>query len=275
MDIELVGAIANGAKIVVYFAEPDEAGVGLVQAFHAAINDRQRRPSVISCSWGVYEECCGKPQVHSLERALEFASTVNGGITVTCASGDWGDGVDAEGHLRVMYPASSPFVLACGGTSLDFSQPAKETVWNEEPVPQVKLASGGGVSRLFGLPSWQDSVGVPSQAGRRGRGVPDVASRANLLQGLELCVGGQSAFVGGGTSAAAPVWAGLVARLNQGLKLRLGHLNPRLYEKEFADAFHDITEGGNGHFTARRGWDACTGLGRPIGDALFAALRGT
>jgi kumamolisin len=79
----------------------------------------------------------------------------------------------------------------------------------------------------------------------------------------------------GGTSVAAPLWASLVARLNQGLKARCGFLNPILYENSFRGAFRDITVGNNGNYSAAQGWDACTGLGGPIGEQLLRALSGT
>jgi kumamolisin len=146
-----------------------------------------------------------------------------------------------------------------------------ETVWNNHNGN----ATGGGVSAVYDLPAWQRRANVPRSAlrGGRGRGVPDVAGNADPQTGY-LIGAGQANFGWGGTSAVAPLWAGLVARLNHGLGQRVGHLNPLLYEGlATADAFNDIARGGNGAYRARRGrWDACTGHGTPRGQALLAAL---
>jgi kumamolisin len=107
-----------------------------------------------------------------------------------------------------------------------------------------------------------------------GRGVPDVAGKADMTTGYEMIVGGYSVTMGG-TSSAVPMWAGLIARLNEELGKCIGYLTPLLYDSKFADAVTDITEGNNGpHYCAEPGWDACTGVGTPNGIKLLAALRG-
>jgi kumamolisin len=101
--------------------------------------------------------------------------------------------------------------------------------------------------------------------------VPDVAGNADPQSGYNVFVDGQQTVIGG-TSAVAPLWAGLLALINQSLGTNVGFVNAQLYSA--AAAFHDITSGNNGNYSAGKGWDACTGLGSPNGAALLAALKG-
>jgi kumamolisin len=191
------------------------------------------------------------------------------GITITVAAGDNGSS-DGTKSNSVDFPASSPHVLGCGGTALKASggQRTSEVVWNDQASGGG--ATGGGVSAVFALPTWQATAGVPA-ASPGGRGVPDVAGDASPDTGYQILVDGQAEIVGG-TSAVAPLWAGLIALLNQQLGRKLGFLNPQLYPLG-KTAFFDITSGNNGAFAAKPGWDACTGLGSPNGQVLLAALR--
>ncbi len=186
------------------------------------------------------------------------------------ASGDNGssDGVN-DGHDHVDFPASSPNVLACGGTHLEGAGGAiqSETVWSDPNGG----ATGGGYSAVFARPAWQ--AGIPTPGGAPARGVPDVAGDADPATGYRIEVDGQETVVGG-TSAVAPLWAGLVALMNQQGKSHLGFLNPQLYALPKSGSFHDIVQGSNGSFGAGPGWDPCTGLGSPDGAKLFAALAG-
>lgn len=200
-------------------------------------------------------------------------------MTVTAAAGDDGSNDRSnDGEPHADFPASSPSVLGCGGTNLraDGSTITSETVWNSPDGG----ATGGGVSDVYPVPDWQTDVGVPVRAGTdtTGRGVPDVAGNADPATGWQVYVGGESQVVGG-TSAVAPMWAGLVARLAQGLGRRLGLLQPAVYAGvgagEPAPGFRDITEGDNGAYQAGPGWDACTGLGSPDGEALLQRLQGS
>jgi kumamolisin len=181
----------------------------------------------------------------------------------------------------VDFPASSPHVLGCGGTALTAGNGLRqsEVVWNDQASGGG--ASGGGVSAVFPLPSWQANVGVPGHtpAAKRhkppadpagGRGVPDVAGDASPATGYQILVDGQQQVVGG-TSAVAPLWAGLIAILNQRLGRKVGFLNPQLYQLG-ETPFFDITAGTNGAFSAGIGWDPCTGLGSPNGTLLLDAL---
>ena len=172
-----------------------------------------------------------------------------------------------DGKTHADFPAASPWALACGGTRLESADGAiqKEVVWNNSIG-----SSGGGISEIFPLPDYQNSAGVPqTTSGFKGRGVPDVAGDADPTTGYEFIVDGRSVVIGG-TSAVAPLWAALIARINEAIKKPVGFANPKLYNNPAA--FHDITEGSNGAYQAHKGWDACTGLGSPIGTAILKAL---
>jgi len=197
------------------------------------------------------------------------------GVTVLVAAGDDGssDG-STDGTPTVDFPAASPFVVACGGTKLAISGSAigSEQVWNE--LSANEGATGGGVSEVFALPTYQSSAKVPKAPnGFVGRGVPDVAGNADPESGYNVVVDGQQTVIGG-TSAVAPLWAGLLALINQSLGTNVGFVNAQLYAAKAEATFHDITSGNNGTYSAGKGWDACTGLGTPDGNALLAALKG-
>ncbi len=205
----------------------------------------------------------------ALDQACQAAATL--GVTITVASGDDGstDGVTGGGN-NVDFPASSPHVLACGGTKLvgTGTTITSETAWNELTINEG--ATGGGVSTLFALPTWQANSKVPAPTtSAGGRGVPDVAGDADPATGYTVRVDGQTSTIGG-TSAVAPLWAGLIALANAANGQDAGFVNPALYGDP--KAFRDITSGNNGAFSAGPGWDACTGLGSPNGAAVIAAL---
>jgi kumamolisin len=278
LDIEVAGSIATGVKLAVYFAPNTDAG--FLNAINTAVHDTKNKPSVISISWGNAESQWTNQAMQAMNRAFQDAAAV--GVTVCCASGDRGsaDGV-TDGLVHVDFPASSPYALACGGTHLEGSGQTitQEVVWNDGP----DSSTGGGVSEVFDLPKWQTAAHVPSSANpghRKGRGVPDVAGDADPATGYQILVDGKQA-VFGGTSAVAPLWAGLIALLNAQLGHPVGFFNPTLYKLPVrGSVFHDITRGNNdssresGAYTAHRGWDACTGLGSPDGTKLANALRG-
>ena len=195
------------------------------------------------------------------------------GVTVCAASGDSGstDGV-GDGADHVDFPASSPYVLGCGGTSLTASGTGitQEVVWNDGAQGG---AGGGGVSGLFALPVWQQGLSVTRNGKATPlakRGVPDVAGDASPQTGYDVLIDGEETVVGG-TSAVAPLWAALIARINAINQSAAGFVNPTLYKAQ--TAFRDITEGNNGSFSAAPGWDACTGMGSPDGAKLAAALK--
>jgi kumamolisin len=270
LDIEVVGAIAPQAKIAVYFAPNTDQG--FLDAITTAVHDSLRKPSVVSISWGGAESTWTAQSLTAYDQAFQDAGLL--GVTVCCASGDDGSADNvADGTAHVDFPASSPNVLACGGTRMESSagKITKEVVWNEGTG---NGATGGGVSDHFPLPAYQAAAKVPVSVNSthfKGRGVPDISGDADPATGYQIHVDGKDA-VFGGTSAVAPLWAALVAILNQQLGKPVGFLNTALYAKG-ASGLHDITSGTNGAYRAGPGWDACTGLGSPSGQALLTALK--
>jgi kumamolisin len=293
LDIEVAGSVAPGAHIVVYFTTNTDQG--FQDAISTAIHDTTNNPSVISISWGGPESSWSQTAINSMDTTCQGAAAL--GITITVASGDSGSS-DGESGNNVDFPASSPHVLGCGGTALTASNGRRqsEVVWNDQATGGG--ATGGGVSTVFPLPTWQANAGVPTSsatktkhtkstehnekdtstpqaakkaAGTGGRGVPDVAGDASPETGYQILVDGEEEVVGG-TSAVAPLWAGLIALLNQHLGKNVGFLNPQIYPLGEAP-FFDITSGNNGGFSAGSGWDPCTGLGSPNGQLLLTSLQ--
>ena len=271
LDIEVVGAIAPAAKIAVYFAPNTDQG--FLDAITTAMHDTVRKPSVISISWGGAESTWTAQALTNYDQAFQDAAVL--GVTVCCAAGDDGsaDGV-TDGAAHADFPASSPNVVACGGTRLESSggKITTEVVWNDGAG---NGATGGGVSDTFPLPSYQAKAKVPVSVNPthfKGRGVPDVSGDADPATGYQIFVDGKSA-VFGGTSAVAPLWAALIALMNAQIGKPLGFLNPSLYaDAPGTSALHDVTSGNNGAYKAGPGWDACTGLGTPNGQQLLAQL---
>jgi kumamolisin len=272
LDIEVAAALAPKAQIVVYFAPNTDQG--FQDAISKALHDNVNKPSVISISWGGPESAWTAQSLQQFDHMFQTAAAL--GVTVCCASGDNGsaDGVN-DGAQHVDFPASNPYALGCGGTFLAASGNTitSETVWNEN----ANSATGGGVSASFPLPSYQNSAHVPPSAnpgGGSGRGVPDVSGDADPASGYIVRVDGQS-FVIGGTSAVAPLYAGLIALINQKLGKPVGFLNPLIYGSLSGKGlFNDIATGNNGAYSASQGWDACTGWGSPNGSKLLSALSG-
>jgi kumamolisin len=271
LDIEVAGAVAPGAKIVVYFVPNTDQG--FLDGLSTAVHDTAHAVSVVSISWGGPEESWSAQGRQQMEQILVEAAGL--GVTVTVAAGDSGstDGV-GDGKQHVDFPASAPHALACGGTRLDLSGGAisSETVWNDSATS----ATGGGISVEFTpTPSYQSAAHLPVNVDTHGpgRGVPDVAGNADPQSGYQVIVSGQPQVIGG-TSAVAPLWAGLTARLNEHLGAPIGFAQPRLYPLVGTAAFHDITQGSNGAYSAGPGWDACSGLGSPNGAGLAAGLAG-
>ncbi len=270
LDIEVAGAIAPGARLAVYFASNSAAG--FIQAVSQAVHDQANQPSVVSISWGGPEAGWSAQSIQAFEQVLQAAAAL--GLTVCVAAGDSGSqGGSPDGTNEVDFPASSPYVLACGGTTLDAASATgriSETVWNDGSQGG---ATGGGVSGVFPVPVWQRHLQVRRTAGAAapltGRGVPDVAGDADPQSGYAVSVDGTPAVVGG-TSAVAPLWAALVARLNAASGRTLGWINPVLYAHP--TMFRDIVQGNNGGYAAATGWDACTGLGSPDGVKIESAV---
>jgi kumamolisin len=269
LDVEVVGAIAPQAHIAVYFSPNTDAG--FLDAITTAVHDTVNKPSIISISWGGPESSWTAQAISAMDAAFQAAAAM--GITVCVAAGDNGssDGV-AGGGDHVDFPASSPFALACGGTSLK-AQGASiehEMVWNDGAGGG---ATGGGISSVFPAAAWQSGLQAVKAQGAEialtMRGVPDVAGNADPETGYQVRIDGSNTVIGG-TSAVAPLWAALIARLNQTTGKPAGYLNPQLYKNP--RAFRDITQGNNGDFAAAAGWDACTGLGTPNGAELAGVI---
>jgi kumamolisin len=297
LDIQVAGAAAPGAKFVVYFAPNDAASNGFLDALTKAIHDTENNPSVISISWGGPESISTPNFQVEFDKELQAAALL--GITVCVAAGDNGAadvGPKAwDGKAHVDFPSSSPFALSCGGTRLITANGAisVESVWNQNQAdlspdagPDGSFGSGGGgVSGAFPLPDYQQQAKVPrslNPTGFRGRGVPDVTGDGDPDTGYNILVDGQKVQEGG-TSAVAPLWAALIAVINQKLKGRVGFVNPQFYALPAGlGAFHDISMGNNRvsfqqfqnvGYDAGPGWDAASGLGSPDGTALSGLLK--
>lgn len=265
LDIEVVGAVAPGATIAVYFAPNTDQG--FLDAVSTAVHDATHRPSVVSISWGGPEVTWTGAAMNAMDQAFQAAAAM--GVSVFCASGDNGAndfpaGAQHQPGNHVDFPASSPHAIGCGGTRITVAggRVTQEVVWNDDGHG----ATGGGYGTVFPRPDWQSTT-VPDQ----GRGVPDVAGNASPVSGYVVRVDGRSAVIGG-TSAVAPLWAGLTALINQKRGTAVGFIAPRLHSLIGTPALRDVTDGNNDGFPAGAGWDPCTGAGSPDGEALAGAF---
>lgn len=271
LDIEVAGGNAPGALIAVYFAPNTEAG--FIDAISAAATDTIRDPSVLSISWGAPELAWSVQAIASMNSALGDAAAA--GLSVFAAAGDAlaTDGID-DGSAHVDFPASSPWAIGCGGTAVTTTAEkiTAEIVWNDGAG-----GTGGGISNLFPVPAFQKAVPLPPSVngGKSGRGVPDVAADAAPASGYRIVVFGLTSVVGG-TSAVAPLWSGLIARINHERGRSSGFFLPFLYQHR--NLLRQILSGNNRPAGSRIGyeagatWNACTGLGVPNGAALAATL---
>ena len=270
LDIEIAGAIANGARIVAYFAPNTDQG--FVDAVTTAVFDDANRPSVISISWGLSWSDSSQQKMTAMDQAFGSAAAL--GVTVFCSSGDSGssDAVD-DGNAHVDFPASSPHVIACGGTHFKSSANTitSEVVWNNSHG-----ATGGGISDVFGLPGYQAGAGVPPSAngdGRIGRGVPDLAgnweSRDSFPGAHRRCRSSIRRYQCGSSSVG---WSG---GFDQPAACGSGRIHPAdSLRAAFFEA--DVTHG----ITQRKQWRLpgwwrlghMHGLGTPNGEDWLAAL---
>jgi len=264
LDVEVAGAIAPGAQIAVYFAPNTDQG--FLDALTTAIHDTVVKPTVIAIGWGGPENTWTQQALNAFDSAAQDAALM--GITIFVAAGDDGatDG-DPNGILTVDFPASCPYMTGCGGTQLFLSgsTSVREVVWNDQGG-----ATGGGVSQTFTLPTWQMNANVPnSPNGIQGRGVPDVAANASPSTGYKIVVEGSFGVIGG-TSAAASLWAGLCALINQSLGQPVGYINPFLAKyASNPKGFNEIVAGNNNGYGATPGWNPCAGFGSPNGRELL------
>src|ERR1700749_3066598 len=233
LDVEVLAGICPKATIPVWFSQFTEKG--WVDALDAATHDAQYKPQVLSISWGYAEDVSvwTASAVQQVNESLQEAALM--GITICVAAGDDGssDGI-TDGHAHVDFPCASPFVLAVGGTLLRTGAKGSERAWKDGAGRRADNggSTGGAVSARLARPAWQSGLDIaPVNPGQTaGRIVPDVAANASANTGYFVVAGGQQE-ISGGTSAAAPLWAALIARMNQQLAggKRVGYLTPLLY----------------------------------------------
>jgi kumamolisin len=283
LDMDWARATAPEAELDVWWVP--NVDTGWVDFLTALVDAPQaRRPNVVSISWGMPEDGFSTSRRYDQTRQL-FQACALLGITIVCASGDAGAADELPGdpwydaQRHVDFPSVVPEVTSVGGTKLvPAGRAFAETAWNDGPG---RGASGGGFSRLIAVPGWQKRA-LAGRKGVTGRGVPDVAAVASPDPGLSIFVRGKWTAAGG-TSVAAPIWAGFLARANAARlaagQSRLGAANAALYGvgRGAAAPFRDIVRGDNGYagvsgFSAAKGWDPVTGLGAPDVARLVSSL---
>jgi len=260
LDVEAIGGAcpSSNLTIIIYIApntlDQFPSLLNYMYSTNVTVNGVNYKPNLISCSWGAPEIYYGSTLLSSTNSILSTMSSA--GISVCVATGDNGsnDGVGGSGNY-VDFPSSSPFSTAVGGTTLVcpnnvYDSSTRETAWS---------TGGGGISTTYSKPSYQSSITAS------GRSIPDVASLADPNTGVVFTVNGQSEIIGG-TSVAAPTIAGFLASINS-----KQFVNPLLYQSP-SSVYHDITSGSNGSYTARSGYDNCTGLGTINGTLLANAI---
>jgi kumamolisin len=243
-------ATSKPAIVRVYWAQD------IAQAVQKATTDGC---DVCSISWGSDEANWGQSAAEQMEAAAQAATEA--GMIVFAAAGDNDSSDGGPTPANVDVPASCPHVIGCGGTS---KTSAAETVWNNNPGHTGGEGTGGGYSTIFPVQSFQ--VGAPPAPNGLGRMVPDVSADADPNTGYIIYVHGEHIMGEGGTSAVAPLYAGLFAAFGT----KLGFVTPKLWANQ--DCFNDITAGNNGFYAAGPGPDPCTGIGSPIGTKLAALL---
>jgi uncharacterized protein YjdB len=258
IDVAIIGAMCPIANltIILYIANPwDNFPVLLTAAMNpTTVNGRTYTPSIISCSWGAPEISFDTVTLNSINSTLQVAASR--GITITAASGDNGSS-DGTPSISTDFPSSSPYVVACGGTTLR----CPSGVYDGSTVEIGWPGSGGGFSSLFDKPSYQ--FYLPGAT----RSTPDIALVADPNTGVQFVFNGNPGEVVGGTSIVSPAIAGFAAAID--LKQAL---TPLLYTYP-ASTFYDILMGSNGAYTAKTGYDNCTGLGSIVGPALVSNIQ--
>ena len=275
LDLQIVAALVPSARIVVYFGANNIQQ--LAQLIHQAVTDRVNRPQVLSISWGSAEKFWSDSIRDDVNSAL--ADAFRARVTIVAAAGDLlATAGLLDGNAHVLFPASSPYVLACGGTQVELASDGTtlldEKVWNDGFT-----GTGGGISDVFDVPSYQQNIALPRSINDGGlrRGVPDVAAAAAQTPGYRIILNGKP-MVKDGTSGAAPVWASLIAMANARRGQPVGLVHPILYGNPLS--CRPILKGDNRvngvGYNAGPGWNPCTGLGVPKGidtvDALVTAV---
>ncbi len=287
LDITVAGAIAQAAKIAVYFTgeEPSNIIHAVQHMIHPGAGDPTPTIVSISYGWGADDadaDSFSDSEYTQLGKLFQDAANLS--ITVLVSSGDSGAVIESNTQAQTSYPATEPWVLACGGTTVGNVNGSSfdEYVWNDTGKAGPGATGGGISARFTTVPDYQTSVALPKRSGTgtTGRGIPDIAGNASENSGYEQFINGESGPVGG-TSAVAPLYAGLIARLNKNLGVSVGFINPVLYGAA-STVFRDVVGApgpknnsfsGVTGYPAGKGWDACTGLGSVNGVALQNALQ--
>jgi kumamolisin len=250
---------------------------GLVDVFERGIfpKNGEAQKAVLSASWGLAEQKQTPQTLNTL--SIEFRQAAIRGVQIFAGAGDSGAKANSL-TFQPEYPASDPNVVGVGGLKMVLNPDGtlkSASAWDEGE----NSSTGGGVSKIFRLPWWQKNANVPNNpdTGLLGRGVPDISTNAAKSTGFPLRVDGKDVVIGG-TSAGAPLYAGMMLNINaelaaQGIK-PITPLNAWMYARaNDSDIFHDVTTGGNHGFTSGKGWDAVTGLGWVDGQKMLDAMK--
>lgn len=260
IDVEIIGAMYPSPNLTIILYIAPNTLAGFTQLLNAAatpitVNGQAYKPSVISCSWGAGEFAFSHGELTSLNAQMQALASA--GITMTAATGDNGSSDGGIG-VNVDFPSSSPYSLACGGTTLV----CPNRVYDAQTVETAWLYGGGGVSVHFAKPAYQSNL-----IGVTGRATPDIAMNADPNTGVIFTVGGVHTVIGG-TSIVAPAMAAFLALVNTN---QFVTQNLRNYP---SSSFHDVTSGKNGAYAAKVGYDTCTGWGSINGSVLSTYIAG-
>ncbi|QQE79883.1 protease pro-enzyme activation domain-containing protein [Alicyclobacillus sp. SO9] len=275
LDIEVINAIAPKANVVVY--EGPNSTQGVIDTYQKiATADTAKQ---VSSSWGQSELSSNTSTMNSLNSI--FQQMASQGQSMFAAAGDNGAYDGGGSQLAVDSPSNDPYVTGVGGTHLTLSNGSygSESVWSNS---SNNSGGGGGLSTVYSQPSWQTGPGVQNSYSNGMREVPDVSADADPSTGYSIYSQG-SWTVYGGTSCAAPLWAGLAALNNQYAakngKSALGFANPTLYKMfnttQTYPAYHDVTQGNNLYYPATSGYDMASGIGTPNAYNLIRDINGT
>jgi subtilase family serine protease len=275
LDIEVINAMAPKAQVVVY--EAPNTDKGLIDNYQKIASDNKAKS--ISVSWGLGEQHLASSTMNSLHTIFQQYATQ--GQSIFAASGDNGAYDSGGSTLEVDSPANDPYVTGVGGTHLNLSGPSysSESIWSNS---SNKTGGGGGLSKVYALPSFQSGPGVQNSYSNGKRQVPDISADADPSTGYSIYSQGSWTVVGG-TSAAAPLWAGIAALNNQYAaangKGNLGQANPTLYKMfnttQTYTAYHDVTSGNNLYYPATAGFDMASGIGTPDAYNLIRDINGS
>lgn len=257
IDVQQIGACCPSSNLTIILYIAPNSFTQFNSLINYILNTTPYKPSIISISWGapeIYYSSSIKTSMNNL-----FMSAVNQGINVCAATGDFGsnNGVGGSGSY-VDFPASSPYVIACGGTNLvcpnlTYDNSTTETAWS---------SGGGAVSTFFAKPSYQSSLAVSM------RSIPDIAMNADPNTGVLYMIN-NAYYIIGGTSIVSPTMSGFLLAIGEN---RRKNALPLMYNNK--STFRDILSGSNGAFNAGTGYDNCTGLGSIIGNLLNTVFGG-